>query len=198
MPRKTLKEQAEEIYGKKKDNPSLKEKLNAWLDDNVNQPLAKRGYEKTGAGISAVGSAAGEMFIPEDVGDVIATVAPAGIVGKGLRALGLGGKKVKKVKRLDDESAKAVEDTAEKVPDVSFSSLKQPPAPKAKIGELNPVQKRKDIRGEKKAIRDSKTREVHDTLQEDVEKELREKARKKRKQLGESKNSPSLDYSKMK
>ena len=105
--KRTLKEQAEEKFGKK-DQKDLKEKLNAWLDKSVNQPLAQKGWEKTGAGLSALGSAAGEMFIPESGLDLL---MPAAFFGKGAKAI----KKTIKPRTVDYKSLKAPTETKEKV-----------------------------------------------------------------------------------
>jgi len=156
---KTLKEQAEEKFGKK-DAPGLKEKLNAWLDENVNQPLAKEGYEDLGAGLSAAGSAMGE-FIPESGIELMAT--------PGLRAL----KALRKTKKITPKAQP------------KFSDLETPKAQRAKA---------KEIAGEHKAVKGSKTREAQDKLEEELlAEDWERKAR-----LGENPTSPVLDYSKFK
>lgn len=112
---KTLAEQAEERFGKKNE-PGLKEKLNNWLDENVNQPLNKKGYSKTGSAISALGSAAGEMYIPESAADLAMSVFPA---GKAIKALS----KTKKAAKAADEVADATKESA-----AFYGNLKVPTA----------------------------------------------------------------------
>lgn len=68
-----------------KDNMGkrAKKSLQDWLHENVNQPLADRGYEEAGAGISAVGAAIGDLLIPESASDVaMMALGPAGKVLK--------------------------------------------------------------------------------------------------------------------
>ena len=178
---------------KNKKTPQLKEKLDSWLDNNVNQPLASKGYGNIGAGLSAAGSAAGDMFIPEDATDVAMSFLPFGKIAKGVGKIFKGAKKGKKAAKMAEDTAEAFE------PEQTLSKFKQLQQPtKADkaglIGDMNPVKKRKDIRGEKKAIKDSKTREAHGNLKEKkIEEEWERKAR-----LGENPSSPVLDYSKMK
>lgn len=89
----------------------VKEKLNTWLNDNVNIPLSERGHEDIGAGISAALSAAGELVIPEDLADVALSMVPG---AKLVRA----GKKVRLIKpaaeALDYAAIKKGEEVAAK------------------------------------------------------------------------------------
>lgn len=110
--RKTYKEQVEEKYGKKKKDINLQEAVDSWLDRKVNQPLAKKGFDKLGAGISAVGSAAGE-FIPESGIEVL------------LGGVGKVGKKAGKGALKWFKGSKATDKTKE-VPTVKYSDLKTP------------------------------------------------------------------------
>ena len=96
MPNKnSLLDKARMPYGK-----VAKKKLDNWLNENVNLPLAERGHEDTAALLSAVLSAGGELLIPDDLADVAMAVVPglrlAKVAKKGLKAL----KKVDKVKGL--------------------------------------------------------------------------------------------------
>lgn len=120
--RKTLKEQAKNL---KHPGKQTKKDLDNWLDTNVNQPLAKRGYETLGAGLSAAGSTAGDWFIPENEAEAAAASAPGGaVLGKIGKLLGLGGKKASKAKKLVDD----VNDTKEKASKAMFGDLVVPPS----------------------------------------------------------------------
>jgi len=178
--RKTLKEQAEKLYGKKPEF-DMQEKLNAWLDDNVNQPLAKRGYETAGAGLSAAGSALGELFLPEGPEDV--ALGMLGPFGKGLS-------KAKKMLKAG-KKGEVAEGTKEIAKAPTFSDIKQP-SPK----ELR--KQAKEAKGERTAVAKSKTRESLETLQKDLDEELLKKKKATKAKLAEHDESPVLDYSKMK
>jgi hypothetical protein len=86
--RKKLIEKAKMPAGKK-----VKKKLDSWIDENVNVPLAKRGHDKAGAAISALLSAGGDMMIPDDVTDLAAAMVP------GARLAKLGKKGIKAIKK---------------------------------------------------------------------------------------------------
>lgn len=68
-----------------------KQQLDDWLNQNVNVPLAEKGYENTGAALSAAVSAAGELLIPENLADVALSIVPGAKLvkagKKGMRAL---------------------------------------------------------------------------------------------------------------
>jgi hypothetical protein len=66
----------------------LKKKLNEWLNENINVPLAKRGHEDLGAGLSAVASAGGEMIIPDDASDLAMAALPGGRLASILKKMG--------------------------------------------------------------------------------------------------------------
>lgn len=107
---------------KTKKTPQLKEKLDAWLDESVNQPLAKKGFESLGAGLSAAASTVGSLFDSED--NVMAMTVPgSGQVGKKAAEL----TKRQYLRRLDKE-IKAAEDAAKqaKAKDINYKSLQQP------------------------------------------------------------------------
>lgn len=137
MKKKTLAEQAEEKFGKK-NQPGLKERLNNWLDENVNQPLHKKGYSKTGSAISALGATIADEM-PENAGDVAMAMIPGGwFAKKGLKAakkgLKAGAKEltedVTKVTDRGDYKIKgdAIEDTKES--GAYFSDLDLPKKPR--------------------------------------------------------------------
>lgn len=94
------------LSDKKPEKESLgkraKKSLQDWLHENVNQPLADRGYEEAGAGISAVGAAVGDLLIPESKSDLaLMALGPAGKVLKaGSKAAKFS--KLKKPKRYKD------------------------------------------------------------------------------------------------
>lgn len=68
-----------------------KEKLDEYLNEYLNIPLAKAGYEDIGAALSAAASAAGELVIPEDLADLALSAVPglklAKTAKKGMRAI---------------------------------------------------------------------------------------------------------------
>ncbi len=70
---KAFKDQPEKKHKRKAE---FSEKTDKWLDENVNQPLAKKGLGGLGAGISAAGSTLASLF------DTDENVAPMS-VGKG-------------------------------------------------------------------------------------------------------------------
>lgn len=106
---------------KYKRRAEFSEKADAWLDENINQPLAKRGMPGLGAGISAAGSTLASLFDSED--NVTALSVPgAGNIGK------KAAKKLSKqeyMKRLDDE-IKAAEKASTKEPTINYKDLKMP------------------------------------------------------------------------
>lgn len=59
-----------------------KQKLDEWLNQNVNLPLSEAGYEDAGAAISAALSATGEMVIPEDLADLAMAAVPGAKLAK--------------------------------------------------------------------------------------------------------------------
>ena len=123
MNKKTLAEQAEEKFGKK-DQPGLKEKLNSWLDENINQPLSKKGYSKTGSAISKLGEAAGEYLIPENIGDVALGMIPG---GKILKRAFKGAKKAPKVigKELAEDATKVIDRGSYRIKDEAVDKTKE-------------------------------------------------------------------------
>lgn len=66
--------------------PAAKKKVDDWLESNVNEPLAEAGHPDIGAGISAVGSAAADMAIPEDEMDLAMAALPIKGGGKAIKA----------------------------------------------------------------------------------------------------------------
>lgn len=72
-----------------------KKKLDSWLNDNVNLPLAEKGYGDAGAALSAALSAAGEMIIPDDLADAALAMVP------GARLMKAGAKGMKILKKTD-------------------------------------------------------------------------------------------------
>lgn len=65
-----------------------KESLDNWLEEYISNPMYAAGYENLGPGLAAAGSAAGELFIPEDVADVAMAAIPMGKLGKVAKGLG--------------------------------------------------------------------------------------------------------------
>ena len=90
MSRKELLKKSKMPIGKK-----AKLKLDEWINQNVNLPLAKRGYEDTGAALSAAISAGGELLIPDDLADAAMAAVP------GMRILKSGKKGLKALKTAD-------------------------------------------------------------------------------------------------
>ena len=73
-----------------------KKKLDKWVNDNINLPMASRGFETAGAAISAALSAGGELMIPDEIADLAMAAVPGGAF---LRA---GKKGMKVLKKADD------------------------------------------------------------------------------------------------
>ena len=71
-----------------------KKKLDSWINENVNVPLSKRGMGDTGAALSAVLSAGGDLLIPDDLADAAVAMVP------GARLLRTGKKGVKALKKV--------------------------------------------------------------------------------------------------
>ncbi len=62
--------------------PAAKKATDDWLDEHVNQPMAAAGHPEVGAGLSAVGSAAADMAIPENEMDLAMMALPVKGIGK--------------------------------------------------------------------------------------------------------------------
>jgi len=71
----------------------IEKKINNWLEEYLNEPVAEAGYPNTAAALSAVLSAAGDLLIPDDIADAAATLVPG---GKLLKAGAKGMKKLVK------------------------------------------------------------------------------------------------------
>lgn len=70
-----------------------KARLDEWVNENVNVPLAERGMEDTGAALSAAISASGELLIPDDLADAAMALIP------GARILKAGKKGIKVIRK---------------------------------------------------------------------------------------------------
>ena len=113
---------------KKLSKQTFSEKKDSWLDENINQPLARRGYETLGAGLAAAGS----VLTPDSVEEAAMSVVPG---GPALSKIGkLAGKmaprlidKLKKGKKLTKAETKRLaraqsKDTKESYVDVEMPS----------------------------------------------------------------------------
>lgn len=97
-----------------------KKKLDDWLHENVNMPLHENGYTDTGAAISALISAGGELLIPDDLADAAMAAIPGARLirngGKGVKALTKSSKPKKPIEKLDYGAMKKAEgDKAKKL-----------------------------------------------------------------------------------
>lgn len=124
-------------FKNKNNKNKYKESLDDWLNENVNLPLAKRGHENIGAGLSALGSAAGELIIPDDASDLAMAAVPGGKIAKSLKKIFSKSKKA---------PIKKASDTKEK-----YSNLEVPKA--SEKPRIKPEQKKQfkgaKMRGEK-------------------------------------------------
>lgn len=96
-------------YGKQ-----VKDKLNDFLNDHINVPLAESGHPDTGAAISSILSSAGELVIPDNLAEAALAALPMG-TGKLLR-MGNGMSKIipglERAGEIDYAAIKAAEKTA--------------------------------------------------------------------------------------
>lgn len=123
-------------FKNKNNKNKYKESLDDWLNENVNLPLAKRGHENIGAGLSALGSAAGELIIPDDASDLAMAAVPGGKIAKSLKKIFSKSKKA---------PIKKASDTKEK-----YSNLEVPKA--SEKPRIKPEQKKQykpKMRGDK-------------------------------------------------
>lgn len=108
------------------------EKTDDWLDENINQPLAKRGYETLGAGLSAAGS----VLIPDSIEDAALSAVPG---GKALSSINkLAGKvaprlieKLKKGKTLTKNETKRLAKAQSKSTKEKYTDTEMPSYSKA-------------------------------------------------------------------
>lgn len=95
-----------------------KEKLDAWLNENVNIPLSKSGHEDAGAAISAALSAGGEFLIPDDLADMAVAMVPGARLvksaKKGMKAIKKVVPGLEKAGSINYENIKKAEDAARK------------------------------------------------------------------------------------
>jgi hypothetical protein len=66
--------------------PRARASVDDWLDKNVNQPAAAAGYPKVGAAISAAGSTAADLAIPENADEAGVLVPGKAAIGKVAKA----------------------------------------------------------------------------------------------------------------
>ena len=104
--RKSLLSKANPPIGKQ-----AKKRLDEWINNNINVPLASGGMPDTGAALSAALSAGGELLIPDDLADVAMAAVPGGAF---LKAGKKGMKILKPAKTLDYGVIKKAEEVARK------------------------------------------------------------------------------------
>lgn len=106
--REKLKNLTQPVNDKLKE---VKEGADDFLNENVNVPLAERGYPKLGAGISAAGSAAVDFAVPDSVeeGALSLAAGPIGrVAGKLGKAERLGAMALKEAPAVEKIAAKEV------------------------------------------------------------------------------------------
>jgi hypothetical protein len=96
----------------------VKERLDNWLNENVNVPLSKEGYPDTGAAISAVIGAGGEFLIPDDLAEAAMALVPGAKLlksgAKGMKALKKAKPGLEKAGTIDFGAIKKAEDITRK------------------------------------------------------------------------------------
>ena len=112
---------------------NIKDKLDNWINENINVPLSKAGHENTGAAISAALSAGGELLIPDSIADAALALVPGAKLlkagKKGFKALAklepVAEKALKGANKLDYSAIKAAEKAAEKAaPVLDYGKMK--------------------------------------------------------------------------
>lgn len=157
-----LKDQLNKKYKRKAE---FSEKADAWLDENVNQPLAKRGFENLGAGLSAGGSVMASLLDSEDnetamtapgVGKLAKEAVKLGkkLVGKGVKMtqeeiLDLARKKSKAHKGVPKFSK--LEQPTKEDPGFNYSEIQKAAKAKANAGDAAIEAKHANIEKKRKA-----------------------------------------------
>lgn len=126
--REKLKSLTKPVNDKLKE---VKEGADDFLNENVNVPLAERGYPKLGAGLAAAGSSAVDYVVPDSVEEGAMTLA-AGPIGKiagrasKIGRLGMAAEKAmpSAVKVAEKEAAPLVKGIAEKLEYADTKKLK--------------------------------------------------------------------------
>ncbi len=101
MAEKSLLEKAKMPVGKR-----TKEKLDEWINKNINVPLHEKGFSDAGAALSAALSAGGELLIPDDLADAaMAAVPGASLIKAGKKGM----KALKQIPTIDYGAIKKAE-----------------------------------------------------------------------------------------
>lgn len=121
-----------------------KTKLDDFLNEHLNMPLADAGYEDAGAALSALLSSAGELAIPDNLAEAALAAVPGARLmkaGKGLKKLVPGLEKAgaidyKAIQAAEKQAANVGREASEKTADTLFYT--QP-------GEMVKIKSRPDL-----------------------------------------------------